>query len=288
MQYSQSKVHLNHRWQLQKLWMSKLSYQDAQDKQRTQYQLTPRSKWQMSHRYWKFQSQNVQIFGYVYQNTSGPNQGPAWKTQWFPLSEICTVILWQDYCGKGISRRFCWKTVGKKAPNLGMLICRPRNKGLFLSVYVDDIKLAGKKTKHWPNVESTHERSRFGRTNNLSLITYIWVALNENARRAKILWTITEICLNRRISGGAEEKLPRSRKLDADISSWSYDVEGRAKIMCGAILRADEQNNPATVQSYNSMPGWPSMQTRWIGICRRIVKSMLSKCPQVPVFGTHW
>ena len=47
-------------------------YQDAQDKQQTQYQLTPRAKWKMHRRYCTFQSQNVEIFGYVYQNTNGP------------------------------------------------------------------------------------------------------------------------------------------------------------------------------------------------------------------------
>ena len=143
MQYSQSKVHLRHKWRLQKLWTSKQSYQDAQDKQRTQYQLTPRSKSQMPHRYWKFHSQNVQIFGYVYQNTNGQNQGPAWKTQWFPLSEICTVILWQDYYGRSISRRFCWKTVGKK-PNLGMFICKPWNKTIIVGACGRQ-KIAGRK-----------------------------------------------------------------------------------------------------------------------------------------------
>ena len=40
-----------------------------------------------------------------------------------------------------------------------------RGKGSFLSVYVDDVKLAGKKQNVDPNVERTHERSRFGRTN---------------------------------------------------------------------------------------------------------------------------
>ena len=42
----------------------------------------------------KIQSQNVQMFGYVNQNTNGQNHGPAWKSQSFLLSEICTVILW--------------------------------------------------------------------------------------------------------------------------------------------------------------------------------------------------
>ena len=43
----------------------------------------------------KFRSQNVQIFGYVYQNTTGQNHGPVWKIQSFLLSEIFTVILSQ-------------------------------------------------------------------------------------------------------------------------------------------------------------------------------------------------
>ena len=34
-----------------KYWMSYQDFQDAQNKQRTQYQLTPRSKWKMHHRY---------------------------------------------------------------------------------------------------------------------------------------------------------------------------------------------------------------------------------------------
>ena len=42
----------------------------------------------------KFQSQNVQIYGYVYQSTDGPNHGPVWKTQSFLSKGICTVILW--------------------------------------------------------------------------------------------------------------------------------------------------------------------------------------------------
>ena len=41
-----------------------------------------------------------------------------------------------------------------------------RQKGLFLSVYVDDIKLVGwKETKSSSDVETTQQRSRCGRTN---------------------------------------------------------------------------------------------------------------------------
>ena len=55
------------------------------------------------------------------------DHGPVWKTQSILLNEICTVILWQDYHGKGNWRKFYCNTVG------------------FLSVYVDDVQLAGKK-----------------------------------------------------------------------------------------------------------------------------------------------
>ena len=36
---------------------------------------------------------------------NGQNHGPVWKTWLFLLKGICTVILWQDYCGKGNFRK---------------------------------------------------------------------------------------------------------------------------------------------------------------------------------------
>ena len=45
--------------------------------------------------------------------------------------------------GKGNSRKFYWNIVGEKVPNWNVFV--NREKGLFLSVYVDDTKMAGKK-----------------------------------------------------------------------------------------------------------------------------------------------
>ena len=53
----------------------------------------------------KFQNRSVQTFGFVYNDTNGQNHGPVWKTQSFLFSGICTVILWQDYYGKGNLRK---------------------------------------------------------------------------------------------------------------------------------------------------------------------------------------
>ena len=50
-----------------------------------------------------------------------------------------------------------------------------------------------------------------------------------------------------RISAGAEEKLPCTGRLGADISSWSYDMEGHAKKW---VARYCELANKATQQLY--------------------------------------
>ena len=42
-------------------------------------------RWRMLPDCSEFQSQNVQTFGYVYQNTNGPNHGSVWKTLVVPL-----------------------------------------------------------------------------------------------------------------------------------------------------------------------------------------------------------
>ena len=65
----------------------------------------------------KFQSQNVQIHGYIFHNTNGRNRGQTSKTPWFLSNKICTVTLWPDYGGTGYLRKFYWNTVGKKFLN---------------------------------------------------------------------------------------------------------------------------------------------------------------------------
>ena len=61
---------------------------------------------------------------------------------------------------------------------------------------------------------------------------FLWVALEENARLARILWIITKVSLNQ---GFLLElwKIPGTKateKLDADtLSSWSHDIRSAWK-----------------------------------------------------------
>ena len=111
----------------------------------------------------KFQNQNVQIFGYFHQSTNGPNHGPVWKIQSFLLNEICTVILLAGLSWETPFEKYLFKNGWGKVPNWECLFVN-RKKGLFLSVYVDDFKTGWKETKYQSDVEDTHERRWFGRT----------------------------------------------------------------------------------------------------------------------------
>ena len=64
-------------------------------------------KMEDAHKLFKFQNRSVQTFGFVYHDTNGLHHGPVWKTQSFLLKGICMVIFWQDYYGKGNSRKSC-------------------------------------------------------------------------------------------------------------------------------------------------------------------------------------
>ena len=70
-----------------------------------------------------------------------------------------------------------------------------REKGLILSVYVDDIKLAGKK-KTLIRFGKCSVKKLIWENQHLSLIMYTWDVLKDNVKQAKILLTITEPCLN--------------------------------------------------------------------------------------------
>ena len=91
-------------------------------------------KWKMHWRHWKFPNQNVQIFGYVYRNRSGQRHGPVWKNQSFFLSEMCTVILWQDYYGKDNFEKSLLEHGCGKSSKLRMFIRQPIQRTILICV----------------------------------------------------------------------------------------------------------------------------------------------------------
>ena len=104
-------------------------------------------------------------------------------------SHLLAILLWERQFEK-VLLKHGWE----KIPNWECLFVH-NEKGLFLSVCVDDIKLAGKNTTLICIKYST--KKLIWENQHLSWIMYTWAALKNNAKKAKILRTITEPCSNR-------------------------------------------------------------------------------------------
>ena len=247
--------------------------------------LTPRSNWKMHHHCFKFRSQNVQMFGYVYQNTNGLNHVPAWKIQSF-LSKrnlygrsfgrnIMGKAIWDSSLGTRLGKVLNWKCLFVN-----------REDGHFFSVYVDDVKLAGKKE----NISPTWKILMKGvdLEEPTSFFDHVYLCCTQRECQ-----TSEDIVDNYRnmfkswISAGAMEKLPEAKapgKPETNtISSWSSDMEGHAKKCVEGFCELS--NKTTVIQSRN----WrPPIQGRRNGICRRIVYSLLTNGSDMPVLGTSW
>ena len=99
------------------------------------------------------------------------------------------VLLWERQFEK-ILLKHGWE----KIPNWQCLFVHHR-KGLFLSVYVDDIKSAGK-NKMLILCGNYSIKKLIWENQHHFLTTYIWVALKESVKLVTILCIIMEVCLN--------------------------------------------------------------------------------------------
>ena len=195
----------------------------------------------MLQNYRKFQ--NVQTFGFVYHDTNGLNHGPVLKIQSCLLSGICMVILWQDCYGKGNLRKILLKYGWEKVSKWECLFVH-REKELFLSVYVDDIKWAGKGTHINPMWKVLNKEDDLGEPT--SFLGHVYLGCTQ--RQCEVSQNIVDnyrTMFESRISAGGLEKLPFPQHLR--ISSWSYDMAGHAK---KCVERYCELANKTTQQLY--------------------------------------
>ena len=101
-----------------------------------------------------------------------------------------------------------------------------REKGLFLSVYVDDIKLAGKKQNLDPMWKLLNKEVDLGEPT--SFLDHVYLGCTQRqCQMSKDIVDNYRTTFESRISAGWTEKLPFPQNLR--ISSWSYDMEGHAK-----------------------------------------------------------
>ena len=247
-------------------------------------QLIPKWKWKMLTNYWKFPNRSVQTFGFVHHD----KWPKSWSSMEDPVVPVERNLYGHPLAGPLWERQFekiLLKHGWEKIPNCECLFVH-REKGLFLSVYVDDKKLGCKETKSWSDVETTQQRSRFVRNQHLSCIMYTWDALKRQCEISKDIVDNYRAMFESRVSAGETEKLSYFENFC--ISSWSYDMEGHAK---KCVERYCELANKSTQQLYKiSTPciddhHFKEEEMKSVGelsqVCSQIVLKML-------ILGTYW
>ena len=154
-------------------------------------------------------------------------------------------------------------------------------KGLFLSVYVDDIKLAGKKQNLDPMWKVLNKEVDLGEPT--SFLDHVYLGCTQ--RQCEISKDIVDnyrTMFESRIAAGGVEKLPFPQNLR--ISSRSSDMEGHAK---KCVERYCELANKTTQQLYKvSTPCIDDHHFKEEDM--KSVTIMLSNCSEMLILGTDW
>ena len=153
--------------------------------------------------YSKFQNRIVQTFGFVYHDTNDPKSWSSTEDPVVPLERNLyghplAGLLWERQFEK-ILLKYGWK----KVSNWECLFVH-REKGLFLSVYVDDIKLAGKQQ----NIDL------MWKVLNTSFLDHVYLGCTQGqCEISKDILDTYRTMIVSRISAGTTEKLPCSENL---------------------------------------------------------------------------
>ena len=152
-----------------------------------------------------------------------------------------------------------------------------RKQGLFLSVTVDDFKMAGNKQETAPTWKKFLKKNvDFDELTSFLDLVYFGCTQRECKPNETIIEQYTKM-FESRISAGATEKLPGM----AETSRRNSVVPrhgGTCSKMCWTILWIGKQESGATLQSFASLFGLSSIQTGGTRVSWRVVRSLLANC----------
>ena len=174
-------------------------------------------------------------------------------------------------CGEG-NWRLLLEHGWEKVLKLECLFVR-RARGLSLSVYVDNIKLAGKTENIEPSWNCFHEDVDLEEPTSFLDHVYLGCTQRECQIRNDIVANYKDM-FESRISAGAKEKLPTraSGKLDAEtISSWSCDMEGHAKKCVEGTFELANKNDVNNIKSHRHAMDDHQFKEEENGICWRLI-----------------
>ena len=124
-------------------------------------------------------------------------------------------------------------------------------KGLFLSVYLEDIKLVGKKQNNDPMWNVLIKQVDFGEPT--SFFDHVYLGCSQRAcNMSKDFVDMTELSSDPEFPQ-EQQKYDQALKKKLNISAWSYDIQGHAKNCVVRYCELANKNDSETLHSINFM-----------------------------------
>ena len=284
-QYSLNKDLEHLKWQPPRSWISSQYCQVSMDKQQTQHRRITKWKCRMLPNFWKFQSQNVQTFGFVYHDINGLNHVQYWRPSLSSWTKSVRSSFWQDYYGK-CNLRKCFEARLGESFQMGLLIRTPSKRMILIFACWWKKKKGWKGIRNWSDVESTSKEVDLGEPT--SLVNHLYLGCTPRQYELSKDVVDNSITLfESRISAGWTEKLPYSENFC--ISSMVLMIWKFMQINVWIdIVSLQTRRLRQLYKVIYSMHRWPPLQRRRNEICWRIVTNMLSNCSKMFLRGKNW
>ena len=215
---------------------------------------------------------------------------PKWPKSWSSVEDP-VVPLERNLNGHPLAGLLCERQFEKillkygreKIPNCECLFAH-REKGFFLSVYVDDIKLAGKKQNINPMRKVLNKEVDLGEPT--SFLDHVYLGCTQ--RQCEISEDIVDnyrTMFESRISAGGTENFHTLRIFVFLHGPMTWKVMPR-NVWNDVVSWQTKRHNNST--KYLLLASMTTLQRRRIEIRWRIVKCMLSNCSEIFIFGKNW
>ena len=233
----------------------------------------------------KFKNRSVQTFGFVYHDTNGLTSWSSMEDPVVPLERNLyghplAGLLWERQF-ENILLKHGWENI----PNWECLFVH-REKGLFLSVYVDDIKLAGKKQNLDPMWKLLNKEVDLGEPT--SFLDHVYLGCTQRqCQTSKDTVDNYKTMFESRISAGAVEKISIPSKSVVflhGLMTWLVMQRSVWNDIVSWQTRRLKQLYKVSTPCIDDHP----LQRRRNEICWRIVTCMLSNCSEMLILGTNW
>ena len=261
-------------------------YQVVMDKQLMQYQRTPRTNLRMLPDCSKFIETECPDVGIRLPRHKWPK---SWESIEDPVVLLERHLYGHPLAGLLWEKQFeeaFFQNLMRENSDLGMYVRSSETRVISVSI-CGWHENGCKEAKYGSYVEEIDEKCGYWRIHNIFLTVCTWDALSVNANRMTIIEQYTKMFASR-TSVATEKLITWVAEASRTNSSVVLRHGGTRLEMRWAILWTSEQESGAIVQNFKPLFGWSSMQIGGTRICWRIVRSLLTNCLNMFVFGTHW